>query len=111
MAETYIQIPKLEYNEGTAFTATAYFRDGEASSASSTAKYRVDCLTTGEVLTDWTTLTPAVSIAISITSTNNAIQENSNKYEKKQITVSANHGLATQYRVKKTWNVKNNTAV
>ena len=107
MSELYITIPQLKQKEGSSFTATAYFRDGEAASAPTTAKYRVDCLTTGTTLQDWTTLTPAVSNSIAITATHNAIQDQSNKTEKKQITVSGNHDTATQFRNTVTYKIEN----
>jgi len=107
MAEVYINIPKLQQKEGSSFSATAFGRNGATAEAPTTAKYRVDCITTGKVLTDWTTLTPAASMAIAITATHNAIQDQSNRREKKQLTVSANHGTATQYRDAVTWQVEN----
>lgn len=107
MPDTYIKIPFLKQQEGSSFTATAYFRNADAAEAPTTAKFRLDCLTTGKVLQDWTTLTPAASISISITATHNAIQNQSNRFEKKQLTVSSNHGTATQHRETAQWMVEN----
>jgi len=104
--EVFINTPQLAFKEGSAFTATAYFRDNDTALAPTTASYRVDCLTTGKVLTDWTTLTPAASIAISITPTENAIQDDSNRTEKKQITVSADPDTTTQVRGTVTYKVQ-----
>ena len=103
----HINIPLLNQKEGTSFNATAYFRSGDAASAPTTASYRLDCLSTGTVLQDWTSLTPAVSITIPITATNNAIQDNSNRYEKKQLTVAANPDTATQEREYVTYKIEN----
>ena len=108
MAEVYITTPQLSYSEGASMVATAYFREGEASEVPTTASYRIDCITTGKELQDWTTLTPAASIAIAVTATHNALQNQSNKIEKKQITVARNPDLATQVRRTKTWKVVNN---
>jgi len=107
MPEVYINIPQLEQQEGSSFNATAYFRNGEAAEAPTTAKYRIDCLKTGTVLQEWTTLSPAVSNSIAITAAHNAIQDQSNKFEKKQLTVAANPDTATQFRAVTTWKVKN----
>lgn len=107
MTDIFIQIPQLKQQEGSSFTATAYGRNGQTAEAPTTAKYRLDCLTTGTKLTDWTTLTPAASMAISITSTENAIQDQSNRFEKKQLTVAANPDTATQYRAVAIWKVEN----
>ena len=108
-----IVIPRPAFHEGSAFTATAYFRDRATAAASTptTAKYRVDCLTTGVNLQDWTTLTPAASIPISITATHQAIQNSSNRSEVKQLTVSADHGLAAQARDVMSWTVNNTELV
>lgn len=103
----YIKIPQLTVKEGSAFTATSYFRSGEAASAPTTASYRVDCLTTGKVLTDWASLTPAASIAISISPTENAIQNVANRDEIKQLTVARDPDTATQERESVTWKVEN----
>ncbi len=107
MAEVYIKLPQLTFKEGASFDATAYFREGEASEVPTTVKYRVDCLTTGKELTDWTTVTPAASVTISITATENAIQSQWNKSERKQITVARNPDLATQVRESVIYKVKN----
>ena len=107
MAEAYLKIPRTRMPEGTAFQATAYFRSGDASSAPSTLKYRLDCLTTRKVVTDWTTLTAAAAVNFNITATQNATQDQSRRTELKQITVSANHGLATQFRATAKYRVEN----
>lgn len=107
MPDVYIKIPKPSVKEGNSFTATAYFRSDATASAPSTAKYRVDCLTTQKTLTDWTTLTPAASISISITRTDNAIQDSSNRIERKQLTVAGNPDTSTQTRQSIVWEVEN----
>ena len=107
MPEVYINIPRLIQKEGSSFSATAFFRNGQAASVPTTAKYRIDCLKTGKVLQDWTSLTVAVSIAIPITATHNAIQDQSNRYEKKQITVAADPDTATQVRESIVYKIEN----
>lgn len=107
MTDCYISVPAPQVQEGSSFSATAYFRLAGTASASSTAKYRVDCKTTGKVLQDWTSLTPAVSISIPITATFNAIQGQSNRIEKKQLIVASDPDAATQTRAIRTWKVVN----
>lgn len=107
MTETYINIPRPKVQEGSSFSATAHFRNGDASEVPTTASYRIDCISTGKVLQDWTALTPAASISIPITSTHNEIQDSYNKNEKKQLTVSADVDLSTQTRDVRTWKVIN----
>ena len=107
MTDVHISIPVIKTQEGSSFNATAYFRSAGTASASTTAKYRVDCLTTGKELTDWTTITPAVSITIALTATHNAIQWQTNRIEKKQLIVASDPGGAGQTRDKATWIVEN----
>ena len=110
MPETYITTPQPFYTEGSSLTATAYFKVGEVATAPTTAKYRLDCLTTCKVLKDWTTLTPAESISIAITATENAMQDEWNTREKKQLTVASDPDTDTQTRDVVTWLVINNEA-
>ena len=107
MSECYITIPKPIVDERSSFTATSYFRSGDAGSASTTAKYRVDCLTTGTKLEDWTSLSVAESISIPIASNTNRIISNSNRFEKKQITIASDPGETTETRDVITYKVKN----
>lgn len=108
--QVQIQIPRPKVKEGSAFTATAYMRDRATAAASTpmSIKYRVDCLTTGQALTDWTTVTAAATATIAITSTHNAIQGSGT--ERKQLTVAANYGLATQVTESAVWEVEDNSA-
>ena len=107
--QVVVMVPRPRFNEGSAFTGTAYFRDRATSAASvpSAAKYRIDCLTTKKTLQDWTTLTPASSISISITATHNAIQDLSNDFERRQLTVASEPGATNQSRDVAIWDVVN----
>lgn len=104
-----IQIPRPRVKEGSAFTATAYFRDRAtaAADAPTAVKYRVDCLTTGKVLADWTTVSAAASVSIPLTATHNAIQSQCNRYEVRQLTVAADPDTAEQARESVTYEVEN----
>jgi choline dehydrogenase-like flavoprotein len=110
MTDVYITLPKPQTNEGSSFTATAYFRSGDAEDTPTVAKYRVDCLTTGKKLTDWTSLTPSVSNSITMTATHNAMQDENNTRERKQITVAANPDTSTAVINTAYWDVINNQA-
>jgi hypothetical protein len=104
-----IQIPKPSVKEGSAFTVTAYFRNraaGAAATTPTTVKWRLDCLTTGEEIVDWTTVSAASNVSISITGTHNAIQ-GGHDVETKQLTILLDDGLSTQYREATTWTVEN----
>lgn len=108
-----IVIPRPMCREGSAFTATAYFRDRATAAASTPTNvyYRVDCLTTGQQVQDWTAGTPGASTSIAVTAANNAIQSDSNQYELKQLTVAADYGLATQVTESAVWTVTNTFGV
>jgi hypothetical protein len=88
--------------ESSAFTVTAKFWDDSTdvwtASTPTTARYRIDDPDTGSEILAWTSLTPATSISIDITATNNAIVDDSCSTERRQITVQANAGLSTQYQ-------------
>lgn len=104
-----IQLPKTTWQEGSAFTATAYFRTRSSSAASTptTVKWRLDCLTTKTEIVDWTTVSAASNVSISISGANNAIQSDANDYEVKQLTVMADDGLSTQHRKSVIYRVEN----
>lgn len=104
-----IVIPKTRWKEGSAFTAKARFRNRSDASADtpSTVKYRVDCLTTCTQLADWTTVSAASEVSISITATHNAIQDDCNAYEIKQLTVASDFEAADQCRETIEWRVEN----
>jgi hypothetical protein len=102
-----IQIPKPRVNEGSSFNATAYFRTAGDAVTPTNAYYRIDNLTGCSVVKDWTSLTPATSISIAITSTYNALVSQCNRIEKLQLTVDSDHGLSTQVRESVVWEVAN----
>ncbi len=97
---TAANLVRGKVNERTSFTATAtFYSDAFVAAAPTNAQYRLDWVTSNadcySQITDWTTLTPASSISIPITATQNAIQGCLNQ-ERRQITVRADNGLATQ---------------
>ena len=105
-----IQIPQTIVPEQTTFTLTAYFRTRATKVASTptTIHYRVDCLSTGRQITDWTSVSsPAGSNTIVITSTENKILDDSFNIETKQVTVKVDDGLVTQVIKPATWKVRN----
>lgn len=104
-----VQIPKTRWEEGSGFTAVASFRDRATAAADTpaTVKYRLDCLTTGQTILDWTTVSPGSSVSIPITGAQNNILDDSNDYEIKQLTVESDVGSSDQCRGRKTWRVEN----
>lgn len=102
-----IQIPRPRVREGSAFVATAYFREAGAAVTPTNVQYRIDNLTTGETVQDWASVSAAANVSISVTSTHNAIRAQCNRIEKLQLTVDADHGLSTQVRESTTYEVEN----
>lgn len=102
-----IQIPKPRVKEGSAFTATAYFRASGSASVPTNVYYRIDNLSTGEVMADWTSIAAAANVSISVTAAHDAIRSQCNSYERRQLTVDADHGLSTQVRESVSWEVEN----
>lgn len=109
-----IVVPLSIVHEETTFVATIYNRTRETKVASipTTMQYRVDCLSTGREVTDWTTVaSPAAEKEILITAVENQILDNSFNIETKQITIRLDNGLTTQQVKPAQWKVRNLTGI
>ncbi len=106
------RITRRQVNEGSAFTTVAKFYDDatEAWTASTptSVRYRIDA--GNHVIRDWTSGTPATSLTINVTATDNAIVSDCNQVEPRTLTVQCDANLATQYSETFDWTVKNNIA-
>lgn len=69
--------------------------------------YRIDDVASGAQIKDDTTVTPASSITITVTSSENAIINSGRKLELKRITLIASYGATEQAVEILTWQVKN----
>ena len=111
MTDTFIKLPAPGYKERSSFTATAYFRSGDAADTPSTVHYRIDNITTNRnkatSILGWTSATPGTSVSISITSAQNRILDSSNVWERRQLTVSADKGTSTETRDTAEWKIEN----
>ena len=108
MTDVHIKIPNPLVKEHSSFTAVAYFRVAGAASAPATnIKYRVDNITRGKQLLDWTSVSVATTVDIAITSAHNAILDNTNRIEKVQLTVAADKGETNATYATIDWNVQN----
>ena len=92
-----IQLPKTVFNERSAFTATAYFRTRASGAASTptTVHYKLTNLSTRETVTDWTSVSAAGNVSISITGAENKILANKDT-ERMELLVSIDKGLSTE---------------
>lgn len=93
-----IHLPKTVINEGSQFIATARFRTRAAAAASipTTAEYKIYNLSRREIIQDWTSLTPAAEIDITITASLNDLETNNKSHERFELLVAADRGLSTQ---------------
>ena len=108
-----ISLPKTVYLEETTFPVTAYFRTRSTKLASTptSIRYRIDCLKTRTKIKDWTSVSAASSVTITITASDNQIQDDSNRFERKQIIVQADNGLSTQVNGKAIYKIENLTGI
>lgn len=101
--------------EDSAFTLTIKFWDDAAEPwtayTPSSIKYRIDCLSSGAQLTDWTSVSAASSVAQVIPASAQSIQRETNWRERRKVTVMANDGLSTQYQGAFDYYVENNKAI
>lgn len=94
---THIAISgKDRINDGSSLPLIARFRTGDADVAPTNAYYSVVDPDTGCVLLDWTSLSPATSITITITSSINDANRGV-PVERRTALVMADRGLSTQY--------------
>jgi hypothetical protein len=79
-------------NEGTTSYLSVTFKDKDgAAQAPASARYRIDCLTTGTAILAWTALVVGSTIEITITPVQNAIQTATNPIERKLVTVEGTY--------------------
>ena len=104
-----IQLPKTVFNERSSFTATAYFRTRSTAAASTptTVHYKVSNLSTGETVQDWTSVSAASNVSISITGSMNKILDDSKPQNAMELLVSADKGLSTETIGRATYKVNN----
>lgn len=86
-----------EVNEkSTKYLSLAFKDEAGAPVAPASIAYRVDCLTTGAAIRASTPVSPAASITIELTPTDNTIQNAANILELRRVTVTATYGGTKQ---------------
>lgn len=100
-------------DEKTTGYLTAEFKDKNDDDAVPTSiSYRIDCLTTGTAIKGATPVTPpAASVEIVLSSDDNRIITDTNKYERRIVTVTAIYGASDQINKEYKYDVKNLKAV
>ena len=106
-------------NERTGIELTVSFFDREETPAIPvTAHWRLDCVTTGKVLQDWTEFAPivnyddlgnlsSVNAEVEVDAALNVIQKDQNKREVKELTVSAALDTPREYAASVQYTVLN----
>lgn len=96
------------YNELSEVTVTASVLDIDANPYTPiTARYKVTDCRSENVLVNWTTLTPAESMTITIPGSANAMVDRNRKAETKVVTVNTNNGLASEHYEEYEYRVEN----
>lgn len=87
-------------NESSAMTVRArFFSEGGSLVAPTTARYLIRDVTNDREVRSWTALSPAATIDIPITASDNDLYESprrERRFEKRVVTVQADQGTATQ---------------
>jgi hypothetical protein len=100
---------KDHIREKSQHVITAKFKDRATAAlvVPTNIRYRIDCLSTGAVVLDWTAVSADDEITLTITASQNAMQDQSKTYETKEVTVAADYGLSTQFTESITYQVDN----
>jgi hypothetical protein len=84
--------------EGSTFALSVTFLDALSVQAVPTSiHYRIDCATNAQTVRDWTEVSPATTVAIPVSASDNAIIEDGNRKEAKELRVVVDRGLPTQF--------------
>lgn len=87
-------------NESSAMTVRArFFNETGSLVAPTTARYLIRDISNDRLVRDWTSLSPAATIDIAVTATDNEIQasrQHGKRFEHRVVTVQADEGTATQ---------------
>lgn len=87
------------YKERTTGYLTATCLDADnAPQVPVTLQYRIDCLTSGQVVRDWTAVVPAAAAEIVLTASDNAMRNAANRSEHRRVTVFATYGVDDEVR-------------
>lgn len=93
--------------EGGSLPVTIYFRLSGAADTPADVAYRVQCLTTNQEVTAWTSLSAASSVALTLSGANTDIQDASNKRERKQLQIKADADASDESRGSWIYTVRN----
>lgn len=99
-------------NEKSTAYLTVTFKDkAGVQQVPASATYRIDCLTTGTAIKAETALTPAGSVEITLTPTDNRIIAAANVRESRRVTVNAVYGASDEVHDQFDYDVENRAFV
>ena len=93
-------------SEGSGITVTARFLDAGAATTPTNVRYRLDNLDSGITGADWTPVSTGTTASIAIPGSTNECRTQL-PIEQWQLTVSADYGLATEFREAFLYEVRN----
>ena len=84
--------------EGSVCTIRArFFNDQKTPAVPTTARYRLRDVTNNRTIVDWTDITPATSVVITVSPESNAIYRDNVAFQENALVVQADYGLSTQW--------------
>lgn len=96
------------YPEGDSFNMDITLYESDSSEVTpSTLRYRIDCLTSKKTVRDWTDVTPSSSPSIPITPDDNAIINDRDRYEVRELVLESNYGTSSAKIFRRRWQVEN----
>ncbi len=100
---------KDHVRERSQHVVTAKFKDRSTAALTvpTNIRYRIDDLTSGVAVLDWTSVSADDEITLTVTAVQNALRCQGAREELRQLTVAADYGLATQYVDSVTFTVEN----
>lgn len=100
--------PRDRINERSRLVVTARFRDRatDADVTPTNVRYRIDNLSTGAEILDWTVASTGTTVAI-VTSPDNNECKIRDEWQRNMLTVSADYGLSTQFNETFEYSIRN----
>jgi len=100
---------KDHIREGSQHVITAKFKDRSSAAlvVPTNIRYRLDDLRSGTTVLDWTSISADDEITITITATQNALQDQFQREEVRELVLAVDYGLSTQYIDSITYTLEN----
>ena len=93
--------------EGTLYVTVKFYDTNDTLFTPASADYRVDCLSSGSEIRNWTALTPATSVSIPLTGDDNRIVDGRHSREMRQLVVRYTDGSGNEQKSQAQYRVDN----